>query len=152
MELNETQRAALARIRAARTLERETARTLEAEIRAQVTEALGALHRATVEAVRHAHALGVPVRRIGVEGLGTTDYATARRMLDSAQHMPTAEPEIRPATPAERAGAGVLEGEAAYTLHGATVAVRDAFGAWRVPAERRAATAAEAATLEAVAA
>lgn len=147
-ELDAVQRGALERIRRARAAEREARASLEARIRAELAGALEALHDATLDAVRHAHDAGVPIRRIGTDGLGTSDYATVKRLLAESPAAIPAEPDIRPADAAERRAGGVLDGETAYSLRG-VLAVLDTFGEWRIPAERRAATPAECAALEA---
>ena len=120
VNLSADQRAALSAIRAAHTLQRSAEHTLEARIRERLAEEISAHRRATAHAVRHAAAAGVPLRQIGRDGLGTTDYATVRRWLQMTSDTPAPVLDsaggMRRPTDDERAAAGIAPHEIAVHL------------------------------------
>lgn len=128
VNLTPAQRALLEEVRVSREAERAAAHTLEARIRAELAERLGTLRHSTALAVRRAVDAGVPIRQVGRDGLGTSDYATARRMLEvtadtSGDQVRTLATGWRTLTDAERAAAGVDPSETAVHI-GDRIAVR----------------------------
>lgn len=121
VNLSPAQRALLDDVRATREAERAAAHTLEARVRAELAERLGTLRRSTALAVRRAVDAGVPIRQVGRDGLGTSDYATARRMLEltadtSADDARALTSGYRWPSDAERKAAGVDPSETAVHI------------------------------------
>lgn len=128
VNLSTAQRALLDDVRATREAERAAEHTLEARIRAELAERLGTLRRSTALAVRRAVDAGVPIRQVGRDGLGTSDYATARRLLDmtadtSADDARELATGYRWPTDAERAAAGIDAAETAVHIGADRIAV-----------------------------
>lgn len=90
VRLSTDQALALGAVAAADTAWRAARATLEADIRAEVARQLSALEVKRAEAVRRAVVAGVPKRRIGAEGLHTSDPHAVYAVVGSLPAAPVA--------------------------------------------------------------
>lgn len=128
VNLTDGQAAHLAAIRNARAAEAAAIATAEARHRAALEAELSAVRLTTALAVRRAADAGVPLRRIGRDGLNTSSWETVRAMLaltddTPAEHVAELTSGMRRPSGAERAAAGIDASEDAVHI-GDRIAVR----------------------------
>lgn len=115
MKLTAEQHLALGAVAAADEEWRAARRTLEARLRAELSARVAELERRRAVAVRAAHEAGVPKRRIGVEGLHTSDPRAVYSVLGLSEGwsaVKRAEASgLRPATVEEARPLDVQPGE-----------------------------------------
>lgn len=121
VNLSDAQAAHLAAVRNARGAEAAAIATAEARHRAALAAELAAVRQTTALAVRRAHDAGVPLRRIGRDGLGTSSWETVRDLLALTSDTPAEDARelasgYRWPSDAERSHAGVDPTETAVHI------------------------------------
>lgn len=92
--LTEEQREALDDLARATRVKKELRAQVQAEVEAEFERRSLEARAQQMALAKHCHALGISMRVIGLEGLGTSDYGTVKKMVGSSLKQTSAQPTV----------------------------------------------------------
>jgi hypothetical protein len=124
------QQVQIERVRASAAALREGRATIQMRIQRQLQDELAALELAHALNIRRAFTMGVPKRRIGIDGMSTHDYGTVQLWLDKTENMVDVDNAIEAVT---SSASSITWIEIDKSIKLSNLELADPWGEWSVP-------------------